>query len=1658
MKKALHIGMCLLLGLNIFLFDLQSAGAATTAQTSSILASPLELKAVSGNAAVDLSWNPVIGAASYNVKRSTVNGGPYSTINTSNIVSPSYTDNSVVNGTMYYYVVTAVGSATESIISNQIKATPYLSTAGAPLAPADFSAVANDGSVELSWSAALNATSYTVLRSEASGGPYSPVGSNLTATVYKDASVTNGKQYYYVVSALNLSGLSQNSEEIIVVPATVITVSKDGSGDYSNITDALATIPSTNASRKVIYIKPGTYQEKITIKAPFVSLVGAGRDKTKIIYNDSEKTVNPINKSTLLQPLETATLSVGDPKISTANQFSAENLTIENNSKAENGRALAVLVASDQVVFDNVRIVGYQDTLYAGVSYDTKESRQYYHNSEIKGRTDFIYGPATAAIFDHVDAISVNSSDSSDMGGYVTAAATKNPNGDVPGLVFINSRLMKDNSTKGKHYLGRPWQDQPTVRYINTWMDDHIHVDGWTPMTEGLSTYYLSEYNSMGPGASPTTRKMSSQMSAQEASNLTIPRIFEGWDPSRKIVIPKIFPEVTSKVAPALPDGQLGSYTKPVIIYMEVNGELPEENRVQYRINSGPWTTYAAEFQVSQPGTSNIQYRYVNNSEIATTAQTVTIKIDPNEQPRVPAFPGAEGAGMYTKGGRGAEVYVVDNLNDYDTTKGEAVIPGTIRDAISSGNRTIIFKTSGTINLKRGLDITNSNITIAGQTAPGDGIAISGYMVKFGNNDTGKDIIVRYIRFRNGIEVLSDTADISGNNVIIDHCSFSWSTDETFSVKNRKNFTVQWSIISDSLNQSIHDKGAHGYGGIWGGTNATYHHNLIVNHNSRNPRFDRQTDFDNFPTKIDYRNNVIYNWGGNSAYGGEQAVGINMINNYYKPGPSTFDGVKSRIINPSDIGGGGGAFYIDGNFMEGAADVTADNWVKNSSGGFKAISPDGTFIRKLKPMIIPDALDPIGGPVNTDTATVAYEKVLQSAGASLPKRDSLDQKIMNDVKLGKGRLINTIASDGGLPELNSAVAPNDSDGDGIPDSWEIAHGLNPNLKTDGALISSNGYTNLENYINSLVVAVPLNPNIAIVSPSMHQAFTVNDSIKITTNASSDATNGSIAKVVFYDGDQKIGEKAAAPYEFTWSNAPEGEHYVYAKAVDNNGVMTLSSVVIIYVNGPNNVTPWISKDIGQVSIPGTASLNGTRYMVKGSGDIRNKADSFQYVYQPVQGNFEMIANVGFASEIDERTKAGLMIRDSLDPDAKTTALFLTPDGTSDKAVETSGRKISLLHRDVKGGDYSEDLVRSSSLKAPFWLKIVRDQNTVYGYLSNNSVTWTLVGSKKIDMGDTVYVGMAVDAPKLTSNSDYLTAASFSDVKFTRSALFSISNPLSEAVDIPDYSIKGSVADRTQLTVTNNGVTVVDSVYAEAGASFSYKLNLNEGMNTIIISAKNSELYGNVVNSKTLQVTYNKSAVLFTPASPIPTSVNVSAFNLAGKISRTAAVTVKLNGVTVSNNLNISADTLFNVPLTLQEGINEIVISGIDAYGNTGSKTYQITYNKNWGAAVFTVKNITLKDLSGNVLTGLSNSTTVVTDVTVQNNSLVNQSGVLVVAMFNQQDQMVRYSLLDQSISAGTNKQIKAILKSPDYIMGYTIKAFVWNNITNKTVISNVVTVQ
>ncbi|MEA3224438.1 MAG: pectate lyase [Planctomycetota bacterium] len=423
----------------------------------------------------------------------------------------------------------------------------------------------------------------------------------------------------------------------------------------------------------------------------------------------------------------------------------------------------------------------------------------------------------------------------------------------------------------------------------------------------------------------------------------------------------------------------------------------------------------------------------------------------------VPAFPGAEGFGAQSLGGRGGDVLFVTNLNDGG--------PGSLRSAVEAdGPRTVIFCLSGTIALKSTLGIRNSHITVAGQTAPGDGICLKNY----GFSIAADHVIVRYLRCRpaDNAGAESDALSISkGRDIIVDHCSASWSVDETLSASTRSglgNVTVQWCIISESLNKSAHHKGAHGYGALirggWG-NGYTYHHNLFAHHKARLPRpgnyNDRSEDPEGFI--FDFRNNVIYNWGGSSAgYNADGSNGVssitkmNFVGNYYKRGVnSSGDLAFSESTRSAKA-------WFSGNSMNGS--IPANPW---SLVTFSKFSP-----RDIQAYIQSEPI-PVR-PVKTDGAVTAYERVLAEAGAVLPKRDAVDVRVVNEVKNGTGKIIDDEDDVGGWPELKSAEAPKDTDRDGMPDEWEKRHGLDAEYPADrSADADGNGYTNLEEYLNSI---------------------------------------------------------------------------------------------------------------------------------------------------------------------------------------------------------------------------------------------------------------------------------------------------------------------------------------------------------------------------------------------------------------------------------------------------------------------------------------------------------------------------------------------------------------------------------------------------------------
>lgn len=480
--------------------------------------------------------------------------------------------------------------------------------------------------------------------------------------------------------------------------------------------------------------------------------------------------------------------------------------------------------------------------------------------------------------------------------------------------------------------------------------------------------------------------------------------------------------------------------------------------------------------------------------------------------PALPSFPGAEGAGANARGGRGGTVFHVTTTND----NGSSSLAGSLRQGVSVANRTVVFDVSGTINLAADLKITVSNLTIAAQSAPGDGIAIKGW--SFMVQDT-HDVVVRYLRCRPGDVNCSsfqgDSFDfVNATNVIADHISATWSVDECLSPTHSQNVSIQWCLIGESMKKSCHVKGAHGYGSLMRYNDGffTLHHNLYANNDSRNPR-------PGDSTRLDFVNNVAYNWGGFCGYNGNDSPdnmvngglyftnSLNYVSNCFVAGPNSsatlaFD---SGVTNSLQC-----QIFQSGNYIDNNKNAVLDG----ANTGWAMFGSPFTQLGSAF----------AAAPVTTDAPLAAYEKVVAFVGAS-QSRDAVDERIVRSVRTHGGKhidQINAVAFVGDYitnnisgtnyiavnpwPALNSAPAPTDTDQDGMPNFWEQNLGLNPSVANNNHTNVS-GYTDLEDYLNFLAAPHNLGAVNATNFTNL-RTLTGNDTNYVFTVAN--ATNGSVA--------------------------------------------------------------------------------------------------------------------------------------------------------------------------------------------------------------------------------------------------------------------------------------------------------------------------------------------------------------------------------------------------------------------------------------------------------------------------------------------------------------------------------------------------------------------
>ena len=797
-------------------------------------------------------------------------------------------------------------------------------------------------------------------------------------------------------------------------------------------------------------------------------------------------------------------------------------------------------------------------------------------------------------------------------------------------------------------------------------------------------------------------------------------------------------------------------------------------------------------------GLSSLSSSFIVSAE---GAQTVGMTQFP--EGKVPAFPGAEGGGKFATGGRGGDVYMVTNLND----SGKGSLREGINTAPSSG-RIIVFDVGGTIHLESTLSFKGkSNITIAGQTAPGDGITIAGYDTNISNSE---NIIIRFIRFRVGTENLlkgGDSMDAlwgrDNDTFIIDHCSFSWNTDETLSTYRGKNGTVQWCIISESLTVSGHSKGRHGYGGIFGGDNTVFQYNLLANHTSRNPRIGGGSMTD--PTKelsfatLQGSNNVLYNHGYFPCYGGGFAY-TNYINNYIRPGRGTRDSLENILINVGEKNKTGG-FYVAGNILEGKEAITSDN-----RAGIKEGAPDYISEKEYAPT--EDAANPDAFDVSLVSAEECYEPVLNSAGATYPFRDAVDARVVAQVRNDTGSYINTPEEVGGYPARTVRAAEEgrvDSDGDGIPDAWEEAHNLDPGDSSDSRQPAAldpkevnYGYAWIEVYFNELVQDVVQEgycaPNPAVSIDLKDNSLVPEGEEVCVTAAARAGDGGSIARVEFYNGAELVGTAYDAPYTHTFSDLTDGTYFISARAYDEKGNAVQSDTSRLHINSEAGTGEWKVQDVGHPGVEGRASLTDGVLTVKSAGklgrsegsvsggDYNNAAeDDFCFVYREMTGDMEFTAKLDWFLAVDCHTFNGIMFRESLEEDAAAAALGLTMTKIWNgfDTIWTAfmvnraaaGGKMTAITESVDSASAAEKAGIPILTNLKFkegdtfhgtWLKLSRQGDIFTGWVSEDGKAWQKVGEVTVKLPEKVYVGFAVDAGKVANELENYATAKFSHI--------------------------------------------------------------------------------------------------------------------------------------------------------------------------------------------------------------------------------------------------------------------------------------------------------
>lgn len=934
---------------------------------------------------------------------------------------------------------------------------------------------------------------------------------------------------------------------------TLLYVNPDGTGDHSTIQAAIDAVP--DGSRGIIYIAPGIYDENIHAGTKekhnkFISLIGADA-ATTILTSSVSRGGNSSNSYT-----DCAALNVFTER------FYAENLTIRNTS-GNVGQAEALYTAADAHLFKNCIFEGFQDTYKANTG-----ARGYFKDCTITGSTDFIYDGGLEW-FEGCDIICLYNPN----GGYITAPAeaglTLNRTfyGELSepmlraGLFFRDCDIKAGEGVEAStYYLGRPWKENSGAMFLNCRLGKHIKAEGWKEWNGSENSASLYEYKSLNADGSAADISRRASFSRQASDAEIAAYINPEFLFEKASAVPFDFNTILSgtatphnfTVSPTSFSWEGDETAAGYIIYR--NGTMAGlSEETSYALPDG---ADAAEFSVAAISRHGVTTNAVNAAEAT----------------RLTAFPTAEGFGKYATGGRGGKVVKVSSTAD----DGSA---GTLRWAFEQHKGeplTIIFEVSGDIALATPLNVNRANWTLAGQTAPGEGIVITRNKLNVGGS---QNFIVRNMRFRIGQknmagQIIANNALGAENcsNFIFDHCSFGWSTEENMNTADSHFLTVQYSMLHEGLYNAGHVKDERGYACQWGGSPATYHHNLLAHNNSRSPRFNGARGEDHV-VFMEYANNVNYNYGKRGAcYGGENTAPIssydgknsahecNFMNNYYKPGPWSD---KSRVVFVSSSYARSGAtswgpakWYVNGNKAEGFASANADNWTAMEVEGSYTLADIRSNERIVTgtPWYKHPSLGPVGSYIpqnymlyDLQSADEAYNTVVEKAGTI--NRDKVERRVADDVRngrvtfsgafAGKGMgMIDTEAdAEGFFPYSSDYTVPTDTDGDGMPDDWEKANNLDP-MTPDNNLVNAEGYTALEVWLNSLMGELSDNDfresSIGEITTDSEIAYdSATRSLRV-----GDGSLGALLEVFGVDG-RRMAMQTIASTETNLSHLPDG---------------------------------------------------------------------------------------------------------------------------------------------------------------------------------------------------------------------------------------------------------------------------------------------------------------------------------------------------------------------------------------------------------------------------------------------------------------------------------------------------------------------------------------